>query len=104
MSYRRRYSRFRPDVPEVWIKTPAGTKIRAEVANESYGGLGLVCEVPEGLEEGLEVTVAVEDGIYEAVVVSLRLQTDQLTFVGLKWIGEEEEEDEHFDDFDEDEE
>lgn len=92
MSFRRRYSRFRPDIPEVWIKTPTGAKIRAEVVNESYGGLGLTCDEPECLEEGLEIAVAVEDGIYEAVVVSLRRQDDQSTLIGIKWISEEDEE------------
>jgi hypothetical protein len=99
MTFRRRYSRFRPENPAVTIATEAGLEVAAEIENESYGGMGLTCPDPTGLSEGQVVTIHLEEASYEAVIVSLRRRGDEHQ-IGLKWIEDEAE----GDDFAEDEE
>lgn len=86
MSTRRRYSRFRPDVPDAAIITEAGTRVTAQVANESYGGLGLACADPTGLEEGQQVFISMEESQFEALIVSIRPLADSTTMIGIKWL------------------
>lgn len=96
MGYRRRFSRFLPDDPEAWLTTTKGLRLRGEVVNESYGGIGVTVDDPTGLEEGLEVDIHFAECQFEAVVTSLRRQDDGRYLVGIKWIepeGDEDEED-----------
>lgn len=86
MGFRRRFSRFMPDENQVRIQSQAGLDVPCEVQNESYGGLGVVVDDGAGIEEGLEVVIAMEGSSFEAVVTSCRKQADGGTFVGIKWL------------------
>ena len=107
MRSNRRFSRFLPDQPEVWITTAQGTKVVGELVNESYGGVGILVDDPAGLVHGDEVNVQFDEmpeepiegdqqdwvrPVYPAVIVAHRKQEDS-TFLGLKWLAEGDEED-----------
>jgi hypothetical protein len=92
MAMRRRYSRFLPEDNEVAITSDTGLKFTAEVVDESFGGIGVLCEETEGLEEGLEVAVRIEEADFDAVIVSVRKQEDGMVQLGLKWLEIEPEE------------
>ena len=80
------------------IRTEDDVEIVAQIDNESYGGLGLVCEDASALEEGQSVAVTIDEAEYDAVIVSLRPLENNATHVGIKWLEEEESEEEFFED------
>ena len=101
-TFRRRFSRFLPDDPEIWLVSDSGLRVRGEVVNESYGGLGIECAAETGLETGWIVLVEFQGGDYKAEVVSLRQSDEYTTQVGIKWLGQnpdEPEEPEELEDF-----
>lgn len=100
MAMRRRYSRFLPEDNQVTVSSDTGLHFTADVVDESFGGIGVVCENQSGLEEGLEVTVHLEEAEYDAVIVSIRPDEEDTVHLGLKWLEIEPE----VDSLDEDEE
>ena len=97
MRARRRFSRFEPDDPQVSLRTETGVVRLGDVTNESYGGLGIVCDTREGLEIDMAVTIEVDDVEYDATIVSIRPHTEGGFMIGIQWAGDEEDDEDEED-------
>lgn len=102
MVQRRRFSRFLPDEPEVVIRGSGGARVSGHVQNESFGGMGLLCERVDGLTVGMPVTLNSEAGELDATIVSIRADEEGIQ-VGLQFANDDWHREEDADAFDEDE-